>query len=68
MINGPEMFEERIENFLKTDKNAKLLYQTYDKDAELAFILVFVTPLMIRVHQKVSNVYNICTLVIIFYQ
>ena len=44
--SGPEMFsslEEKINDFLSTSKEAKVSYQTCNKDAESAFILVIMT-------------------------
>ena len=54
--NIPEMcynLEERINNFMDTRKQAKPEYLVYDKDGRAALISVIITPLMIRVHQKV---------------
>ena len=56
--NGLEMFcnlEERIKKIMDTNIEAKTAYQVYDKDGGVAFILLIITPLMIRVHQKVCS-------------
>ena len=54
--NGAEMFgklEERINEFTESNEVAKISYQLYNKDENLALILAIVTPLMQRVHSKV---------------
>ena len=54
--NGAEMFcnlEEEINNIMGTHKEAKTVYQVYDKDGEAVLILVTITQLMIGVHHKV---------------
>ena len=59
--NGAEMccnLEERINNFIDTRKEARIAYQVYDEDGGAALILVIITPLMIRVHQKVYVLLN----------
>ena len=68
--SGPEMFsnhEEITDDFLSTNKEAKLSHQTCDKDAASSFILVITTPLYMLC-QKVYAVYSICTFIVIFYQ
>ena len=54
--NGAEMYdklEERINEFMESNEGAKISYQLYNKDQNLALILAIVTPVMQRVHLKV---------------
>ena len=54
--NGAELFdklEEKINEFMESNEGAKISYQFYNKDQNLALILAIVTPLIQRVHLKV---------------
>ena len=46
--------EERIKKIMDTNMEAKTAYQVYDKDGGVAFILLIITPLIIRMHQNVD--------------
>ena len=65
--NGPEMFcnlEERIKNCLDTHKDVKIDYQVYDGGA--ALILMIITLLLIRMHQKVYVLVDKCRFFFLF--
>ena len=63
----PEIFSN-LEERLNTTRKAKVSCQTNEKDRESDFILVIMTPLMIRRHREVYFVKVNCTFVITFYQ
>ena len=48
-----DKLEERINEFMESNEGAKISYQLYNKDQNLALILAIVTPVMQRVHSKV---------------
>ena len=50
-----DKLEERINEFMESDKGAKIFYQLYNKDQNSAIILEIVAPLMQREHSKVTG-------------
>ena len=56
--NGVDMFdkmEEKVKEFLEVNEGTKITYQLYDKVENNPLILTIVTPLMQRIHKKVSE-------------
>ena len=56
--NGFDMFdkmEEKVKEFLEVNEGTKIAYQLYDKVENNPLILTIVTPLMQRIHTKVSE-------------
>ena len=53
MVQKYDKLEERINEFMESNEGAKISYQLYNKDQNLALILAIVTPVMQRVHLKV---------------
>ena len=50
-----DKLEERINEFMESNEGAKISYQLCNKDQNLALILAIVTPVMQRVHLKVTG-------------
>ena len=56
--NGAEIFdklEERMNEFMEFYEGAKISYQLYNKEQNMALILEIVTPLKQRLHSKVID-------------
>ena len=54
--NGSQMFdklEDRIAEFMESNKGSKISYQLYDKELDSALVLTIVAPHTQRVHSKV---------------
>ena len=50
-----DKLEERINEFMESNKGVKISHQLYNKDQNSAIILEIVTPLKQRLHLKVID-------------